>query len=70
MMGLRPKGRKGAVFGSYGWGGGASKAIHESLEAAGLELPYPDLEIRFAPMGEGVDRCVEYGAAIAKSIKS
>jgi anaerobic nitric oxide reductase flavorubredoxin len=70
MRGLRPKGRKAAVFGSYGWGGGASKAIRENLEAAGLELPYPDLELRYAPTKEGLDKCIALGVEMAKSIKS
>jgi flavorubredoxin len=70
MRGLRPKGRKAAVFGSYGWGGGATKAIRENLEAAGFELSYPDLDVRYAPMREGVERCIALGVEIAKSIKS
>jgi flavorubredoxin len=70
MRGLRPKGRKAAVFGSYGWGGGATKAIRENLEAGGFELAFPDLEIRYAPMKEGVEKCIAYGVELAKSIKS
>jgi len=70
MRGLRPKDRRAAVFGSYGWGGGASKAIRENLEAAGFELPFPELDIRYAPMKEGVERCIAYGVELAKSIKS
>lgn len=70
MRGLRPKNRRAAVFGSYGWGGGASKAIRENLEAAGFELQFPDLDIRYAPMKEGVERCIAYGVELAKSIKS
>jgi flavorubredoxin len=70
MRGLRPKGRKAAVFGSYGWSGGSTKMIKENLEAAGLELPYPDLDLKFAPMREGVEKCHTFGVDIAKSIKS
>jgi len=70
MKGLRPKGRKAAVFGSYGWGGGAVKAIKENLEGSGLEFPYPDLEIKFSPMKDGVEKSHAYGVDIAKSIKS
>jgi len=70
MRGLRPKGRKAGVFGSYGWGGGSTKAIRENLEAAGFELPYPDMDIRFAPMKDGADKCHAYGVEVAKSIKS
>jgi len=70
IKGLRPKGRKGVVFGSYGWGGGASKAIRENLAAGGIELPYPDLDLKFAPMKDGIEKCIAYGVDIAKSIKN
>ncbi len=70
IRGLRPKGRKAAVFGSYGWGGGATKAIRENLEAAGFELPYPDLDIKYAPLKEGIDKSRSFGVDLAKSIKS
>jgi len=70
IKGLRPKGRKAAVFGSYGWGGGSSKAIRENLSAGGLELPYPDLDMKFAPMKDGIEKCFAYGVDIAKSIKN
>jgi flavorubredoxin len=70
MKGLRPKGRLGAVFGSYGWGAGSSKAIHETLLASGLELPFPDLDLRFAPDVEGRARCVALGREMAKRINA
>jgi len=70
IKGLRPKGRRGAVFGSYGWGGGATKAIRENLTAGGIELPYPDLDLKFAPMKDGIEKCIAYGVDIAKSLKN
>lgn len=70
MRGLRPKGRVGAVFGSYGWGGGSSKTIREAMLASGLELPFPDLDIKFVPDEEGRARCVALGREVAKRINA
>ncbi|MEI6795640.1 MAG: flavodoxin domain-containing protein [Methanomassiliicoccales archaeon] len=70
MRGLRPKGRLAAVFGSYGWGAGSSKAIHETLLASGLELPFPDLDLRFVPDVEGRARCVALGREMGKRINA
>ncbi|MCJ7517132.1 MAG: FprA family A-type flavoprotein, partial [Methanomassiliicoccales archaeon] len=67
--GLRPKGKKGAAFGSFGWGGGAVKALRENLEKAGLVLSFEDLEMRYVPKEEEILKCFEYGQKIGKEIK-
>ncbi len=69
MRGLRPKGKKGAAFGSFGWGGGAVKALRENLEKAGLVLSFEDLEMRYVPKEEEILKCFEYGQKIGKEIK-
>jgi len=69
MRGLRPKGKKGAAFGSFGWGGGAVKALRENLEKAGLVLSSEDLEMRYVPKEEEILKCFEYGQKIGKEIK-
>jgi len=68
--GLKPKDRIGAVFGSYGWGGGACKVVHENLEAAGMMMPFEDLEVRYVPKAEDRQRCRELGVQIAKRVKA
>lgn len=69
MRGLRPKGRLGALFGSYGWGGGAVKAMREQLEKSGLDMKFEDMEIRYVPNKEQRAKCFEYGRSIGKMIK-
>ncbi|MBM4237395.1 MAG: FprA family A-type flavoprotein [Euryarchaeota archaeon] len=69
MKGLRPKGKLAAAFGSYGWGGGAVKALREQLEKAGMNLAFDDLEIQYVPKAEARERCIEYGRAIARKVK-
>ncbi len=67
LKGLKPPGKKiGAVFGSYGWGGGASKYAKEALAAAGLDVAGESLDVRFAPTEEELEKCVEFGAGLAR----
>jgi flavorubredoxin len=69
MRGLRPKGKIGGAFGSFGWGGGAVKAMRENLERAGLEMIFEDLEMRYVPKEQEKLKCFEYGRSIGRRVK-
>ncbi|MBI0583909.1 MAG: FprA family A-type flavoprotein [Methanomassiliicoccus sp.] len=69
MRGLRPTGRFGAVFGSYGWAGGAAKAVHELMQSGGLEMPFEPYQIRYVPHEEERRKCREMGQRIGDRIK-
>jgi flavorubredoxin len=58
LTGLRPPGKRFAVFGSYGWGGGGTREIIEELEKARLEVIKPPLDIKFRP-GKDIQEKVE-----------
>ncbi len=64
LMGLRPRNKIWATFGSYGWAGGAVRAINEKLKSAGIE-PVESLEIRFRPDESELAKCYEMGRKIA-----
>ncbi len=66
MKGLRPRGRLGAAFGSYGWGGGAVRELHAYMEKAGLIMPFEDLTVRYQPTKEERIACFDYGQAIGE----
>jgi len=66
MKGLRPKGKLGAAFGSYGWGGGAVKELRGHMEKAGLKMPLEDLRIRYRPTPEQREDCFDYGQEIGE----
>ncbi len=70
MKGLRPQGKIGTVFGSFGWGGGATKAITEELQATGIELVEPALQFQFLPAQEELEQCKELGKKMASRVKS
>lgn len=56
------KGKKIALFGSYGWGGGAwLKKWAETLRADGLDVLDDVMAAREAPDAEASKKCVEFG---------
>lgn len=70
MKGLRPKNKIGAVFGSYGWGGGAKRAAEAELKTAGIELVESNLDFNYRPTEEDLKRAEDFGREIAKKIIS
>jgi flavorubredoxin len=70
MEGLRPKNKLAAVFGSYGWGGGATSTIEKSLKSAGMELVAPAMTIKWVPDKTELQKCYDYGKEFAKKIKA
>lgn len=69
MKGLKPTGRIGAAFGSYGWAGGAVKQLHEIMKSGGLEMPFEGLQFRYIPHEEERKKCREYGRQIGRKVK-
>ena len=67
--GLRPEGKIGIAFGSYGWAGGATRAIVAELNAAGVEVIEPEIKYQFLPDQEELDQCKALGKKIASRIK-
>lgn len=70
MKGLKPKHKIGAVFGSYGWGGGAKRTAETELRAAGVELVESDLDFQYKPTKAELQRAISFGGEIAKNVKS
>jgi anaerobic nitric oxide reductase flavorubredoxin len=69
MRGLRPRNKVAAAFGSYGWGGGATKIIEETLKKAGMELAAPAITVKWVPTKDELQKCYQYGKEFAKKIK-
>jgi len=66
--GLKPKGKVAAVFGSYGWAGGAIKVLEDTLKEAGMELVMPPLTVNWAPTAEELQKCSEFGKDFARKL--
>ena len=63
LRGLRPKGKVGSAFGSYGWAGGAVKAITGELEKAGVAVVEP-LSVKFVPGADDLAACAELAGKV------
>lgn len=70
MKGLRPKGRIGAAFGSFGWAGGAVKDLQNFMKDGGLDMPFEPLEVQYVPDAAAKQRCFDFGKEIALKVKS
>jgi anaerobic nitric oxide reductase flavorubredoxin len=68
LEGLKPAGKQAAVFGSFGWGGGACKQMRQRLEAIGfttIEEPYQE---KFRPNETQLAEAFEWGRRIAQAV--
>ena len=70
MKGLKPRNKIGAAFGSYGWGGGAKRAVEAELKATGVELVENDLDFNYRPGADELKKAFEFGRLIAEKIKA
>ena len=68
LVGLKPRKKAAAVFGSFGWGGGAAKSIEESLKKAGIEVLSPSLTVQWVPSQEETRKCYEFGKEFAEKM--
>ena len=58
-----------ALFGSYGWGGGAwMESWTERTKRAGAKLVAAGLAIENGPTDEGLARCEKLGANLAAAV--
>ncbi|TFG07964.1 FprA family A-type flavoprotein [Candidatus Thorarchaeota archaeon] len=66
---LKPKGKKAAAFGSYGWGGGAAKRIQRSMEGGKMEVIMEPFTVQWVPTEEELNAAYEFGRAFAEAVK-
>lgn len=69
LKGLRPKGKIGAAFGSFGWSGEAVKHITAAMEEMEITVVDPGLKVKNVPNEEDYAKCKEMGKKIADAIK-
>lgn len=70
MKGLKPLGKIGAAFGSYGWSGEAVKQIQSELEAMNFRIVEPGLRIQYVPDAGDKDACEAFGRKIARAVNA
>jgi flavorubredoxin len=66
IKGLRPRGRIGFAFGSYGWSGEASKDITKYMEDMKWEVPEDLMKIQWIPDNEELGTVKEMGKKLGE----
>ena len=68
LKGLNPTGKKAAVFGTYGWAGGAQKDMEALLTAAGFELE-PGFTCKWNAQPEDLEAARQLGYEFARKLQ-
>ncbi len=68
MKGLKPLGKVGAAFGSYGWSGEAVKLINEELKEMKFNMVDPGLRIQYVPDEKGRSACRALAKKVAEAL--
>ncbi len=66
---LKPRGKKAAAFGSFGWGGGAVKRIQESMERGKMEIVMDPFTVKWVPTDAELNQAYQFGVDFAKRVK-
>jgi anaerobic nitric oxide reductase flavorubredoxin len=69
LSGLKPAGRLGACFGSFGWSSGATKQMTARLEEIGVTMAQADYTQKYRPTAVELDAAREWGAAFARAVR-
>ena len=69
LKGLRPTGKAGFAFGSYGWGRGGPEAVDEYMKTMKWEILRDPLKAQYRPTPEVLDECRQAGKLLAEKAK-
>lgn len=70
LAALKPIGRVGASFGSYGWSSGATAQIDERLAAIGITVAQEPYTQKFRPTADELTAARDWAATFARTVKS
>ncbi|MFA5319981.1 MAG: flavodoxin domain-containing protein [Candidatus Omnitrophota bacterium] len=68
LKGLRPQNRLAAVFGSFGWAGGAVKEIEKILSESGLALTCEGISAQYSPDPRDLEACRNFGREFGRKL--
>ena len=66
LRGLRPTGKAGFAFGSYGWSRTGAQAVDEVLREMKFDILREPLEVKYRPDSETLQECVQAGRMLAQ----
>lgn len=70
LKGMRPAGRIGMAFGSYGWGPTGTKEIENFMLEARIEKVMESYNVQFTPDASEMEKCKEIGREMGKLVVS
>jgi len=70
LKGLKPSGRIGVAFGSYGWGGQAVGEIEKVMQDLNWELPVEKVSVKYVPDDEELMLIKKTGNKLGKIVLS
>ena len=65
LMGLKPRNKRAALFGSSGWNRGATDKMNTRVKEAGFKLLEDTMEVYWVPSTEELEKCREFGRRLA-----
>ncbi len=68
LKGLKPKGKLGAAFGSYGWSNTGVKLLNAALEDMKVELAEEGISVQYRPTDEVLGSCEAMGKRLGERI--
>jgi flavorubredoxin len=66
LEGLKPRGRCGFAFGSYGWGKGGAENVDQRLRDIGWEILREPIRAKYRPTAEILNQCRQAGKLLAE----
>jgi anaerobic nitric oxide reductase flavorubredoxin len=70
LGGLKPPGRLGAAFGSYGWSSGATKEVGDGMAAIGIEVVQEPYTQKFRPTAAELEAARVWAIEFADKVKA
>ncbi len=68
LSGLKPAGKIGGAFGSFGWSSGATKQMTARMTEIGFDMPVPDLTCKYKPSAEDITAARAWGAQFGRMV--
>jgi flavorubredoxin len=68
LSGLKPMGKIGGAFGSFGWSGGATKELTKRMTEIGIDMSHPDFTCKYKPFAEDLAAAREWGADFGRLV--
>ncbi len=70
-QGISLKGKIGAVFGSYGWSGEATKVMQDIMQSKfEMQITEAPINVKYIPDQAALDACRDLGKRVSESLKN